>query len=511
MVSPAEANLPGKILVVDDQSTQRIKIEKGVRTLGHEVEAVSSAVFAMAHLQEHPVDLILLDILMPHIDGIEMLKWLASEPSLEHIPVVVISAYDGESDLVAKAIELGAEDFLPKHFALPILEARINSGLLKKRIRDQEVIQTQQIDRLMRASKLLEQKIYDPQQLRLRSIASGNTPLAKFAAVFSDMGQKIFDRERRLRHQAQTLRGFGMLILAGVLFGLDAPIAKWLSQYSTNSLGMAIWVNVVVVVLAIPWAIYKRDMPKFDYYLIGYFLLWGFCTCILGDVLLLMASEHIQASVIIIIMVTEVLMVYAYSAITKLETSTTKKLAGVGLGFLGVVLVVYAQGTDAGSTNAFWAILVLGVPLGYAVIDLMIVVGRQVDMLPSTRLGLASVAGLIIMIPLAWIQDDFVPLSLVPGYFELGLLFWGLLTLASMFVFVLLVSSAGSVFASQTAYVQTIAGIGISFVALHETLSPAIWVALGVIVLGMLLVEPKREPEEELTPEELEMLMQEVR
>ena len=123
VVGTAEENLFGNILVVDDQSTQRTKIERAVCTLGHQVEAVDSAVSAMAYLQDKPVDLILLDIVMPNIDGIEMLRWLASEPSLQHIPVVVISAYDDESDVVAKAIELGAEDFLPKHFALPILEA----------------------------------------------------------------------------------------------------------------------------------------------------------------------------------------------------------------------------------------------------------------------------------------------------------------------------------------------------------------------------------------------------
>lgn len=500
----------GAVLVVDDQATQRTKIEIGATRLGHQVTTVASAADAMSYLSEHSVDVILLDIVMPDIDGYAVLAWLKDQPLLKHIPVVVISAYDDQSEMVVKAIEMGAEDFLPKQFALPLLQARINASLRKKRNRDAEILLEQQIERLMRAGKLLEQGKYNPQQLHLRSIATGTTTMSILASVLSDMGQKVYDRERRLRHKVQTLKGFGLLLLSGILFGLDAPVAKWLSEYSSNSLGMAIWVSVVVVLLTIPWAIYKKDIPRFDIYLIGYFSLWGFCTCVLGDVLLLMASNHIQASVIIIIMVTEVLMVYAYSAMTKLESTNLKKLIGVALGFFGVVLVVVAQRSSGGSTNAFWAFVVLGVPFGYAVIDIMIATGRKIDTSPATTLGLASIAGILIMIPLAALNDGFVPLTLIPGFFEFGLLFWGVLTFLSMFVFVKLINGAGAVFASQTAYVQTIAGIGFSFILLKETLSIAIWVALGVIAVGMLLVEPKREPEEELSAEDLETLMNTV-
>ena len=510
LIDTAEEIPAGKVLVVDDQSTHRKKIEMGVTTLGHKVDSVESGRDAIFYLHRNPVDLILLDINMPHIDGIAVLNWLKNEKTLSHIPVIIISAHDDESELVSKAIKLGAEDFLSKNFALPILRARISAGLLKKRNRDAEILQAEQIEKLMRAGKLLEQSIYNPEQLRLRSIASGTTPMAKFAAVFSDMGQKIYDRERRLKHQAQTLKGFGLMVLAGILFGLDVPVAKWLSQFSNNSLGMAIWVSVVVVVITIPWSIYKKDIPKIDPYFIGYFLLWGFCTCILGDVLLLMASEHIDASIIIIIMVTEVLMVYAYSAATKLESATVKKMCGVALGFAGVIMVVLAQRSSAGSTNAMWAIIALGVPLGYAAIDIMIEVGKDIDMHPATTMGMASIGGLVIMIPMAWQQDSFLAVSIVPGKFELGLIFWGILTLLSMLVFVKLVTSSGPVFGSQTAYVQTIAGIAFSFVLLNETLTLAIWLALGVIVIGMLLVEPKREPEEELSAEDLEILMNRV-
>ena len=496
-----------RILIVDDQPTHRKKMALGVSGLGHDVETVSGAAEAMSHMQHNPVDMVLLDIEMPEADGFSVLDWLNQQPALKHIPVIVISAHEDDRSQVIKAIKKGADDFLPKNFPRPVLQARVKAGLLKKQNRDAEIEMAHQVERLTRASELLEQSIYNPKQLRLNSIASGSSSMASFASVFSDMAQRIYDRERRLKHQAQTLRGFGLLLLTGILFGLDAPVAKWLNQFNLSSIGMAIWLSVVVVILTIPRAIYKKELPEPSAYVIGYFLLWGICTTILGDLLLLKASEHVDASVIVIIMVTEVLMVYSYSAIMRLESASVKKVFGVLLGIVGVILAVYAQRSGNGSTSALWALLALGVPLGYAAIDILIATARNVKTTPSTTLGLASVAGIVIMVPIAWVQDDLIPLNAIPGKAAVGLIVWGILSLVSMLVFVQLTLSAGAIFASQTAYVQTIAGIAFSFFFLQEVLSPGVLGALVIIIIGMLLVEPKREPEEELSAEDLEMLM----
>lgn len=497
----------GRILVVDDQATQRKKIELAVSGLGYDVETTASAAQAMSHLKHNPVDMVLLDIEMPEADGFSVLNWLSQQPAFKHIPVIVISAHESDRSQVIKAIQMGANDFLPKNFPRPVLQARIKAGLLVKKNRDAEIEMTHQIERLTRASELLENSIYNPKQLQLNTIASGASSMANFASVFSDMAQKIYDRERRLKHAAQTIRGFGLLLLTGLLFGLEAPIAKWINQFDLNSIGMAIWLNAVTVVLTIPIAIYKKDLPKPSLNVISYFLLWGFFTVILGDFLLLKASEHIEASVIIIIMVTEVLMVYAYSAIMRLESTSTKKVSGVLLGIIGVVLAVYAQRTSDGSTNILWAILAIGVPLGYAGIDIMAASSRNVQTSPQTTLGLASLAGIIIMLPIAWNQDGYIPLNAIPPAAAIGLIVWGVVVLFSMLAFVKLTLNAGPVFASQTAYIQTIGGITISVFFLQESLTPTVLMALVIIIIGMLLVEPKREPEEVLSAEDLEILM----
>jgi len=105
---------------------------------GHTVVAAQSGKEALQLVGEQSFDLILLDIMMPEMDGLEVLERLKSASTLRHIPVVVISALD-DMDSVARCIEMGAEDYLSKPFNPVLLKARVNACLEKKRMRDREV------------------------------------------------------------------------------------------------------------------------------------------------------------------------------------------------------------------------------------------------------------------------------------------------------------------------------------------------------------------------------------
>src|SRR5437773_8068926 len=85
-------------------------------------------------------DLVLLDIMMPEIDGYQVLGRMKAEPALRDIPVIMISALD-EIQSVVRCIEMGAEDYLGKPFDPVLLRARIGASVEKKRLRDQLVVQ----------------------------------------------------------------------------------------------------------------------------------------------------------------------------------------------------------------------------------------------------------------------------------------------------------------------------------------------------------------------------------
>ena len=145
----------GRILVVDDDATNRMKMSMAVRALGHETEIAEDGREAMEKLSRANYDLVLLDILMPEMDGYEVLSAIKADPDLRGIPVIVISAVD-ELDSVVKAIELGAEDYLPKSFKPVLLKARIGTNLERAQYRAQERSHYQQVAQAKkRADELL--------------------------------------------------------------------------------------------------------------------------------------------------------------------------------------------------------------------------------------------------------------------------------------------------------------------------------------------------------------------
>ena len=130
-----------KILIVDDQVTNRRKLSLAVRHLGHVAETTNNGAEALEILRSGTkYDLVLLDILMPGMDGHEVLSRMKADETLRDIPVIVISALE-EMDSVITSIERGAEDYLAKDFKPALLRARISACLEKKQLRDAVVQQ----------------------------------------------------------------------------------------------------------------------------------------------------------------------------------------------------------------------------------------------------------------------------------------------------------------------------------------------------------------------------------
>ena len=125
-----------RILVVDDDPLNRKLLVRLLEQEGHRARTAENGREAL-ELLRGPADVVLLDIVMPELDGISVLEQLKSDPGLTHIPVIMISAVD-ELESVVRCIEIGAEDYLPKPFDAVLLRARINAGLTKKRLYDLE-------------------------------------------------------------------------------------------------------------------------------------------------------------------------------------------------------------------------------------------------------------------------------------------------------------------------------------------------------------------------------------
>ncbi len=152
-VASAGLAAPGRVLIVDDNEFSRELMTKQLRQQGQLVEGVASAREAQARLtnpESAPVDVIVTDVLMPDITGIDLLKWLKADPLFWPIPVIMVSAL-GDEDGVLACIGSGAEDYLIRPVRADLLRARIAGSLEKKRLRDRELEYQARIDRLVRA------------------------------------------------------------------------------------------------------------------------------------------------------------------------------------------------------------------------------------------------------------------------------------------------------------------------------------------------------------------------
>ena len=161
------------ILIVDDDDNNRFTL---VQRLGREgyanLATANDGREALERMAQGPFDLVLLDVMMPGLDGIAVLTAMKRDPHLRHVPVIMISAVN-DLERVVHCIELGAEDYLPKPFNKVLLRARVKACLEKKRLRDQERAHAAQIEiQRSRLSELLHAILPGPAVAELETTGS---------------------------------------------------------------------------------------------------------------------------------------------------------------------------------------------------------------------------------------------------------------------------------------------------------------------------------------------------
>jgi len=170
---------------------------------GHATAVAENGRRALEMVREQEFDLMLLDIMMPEMNGHEVLRRLKADARLRDIPVIMISALD-ETETVVRCIEMGAEDYLPKPFDPVLLRARIGACLEKKRLRDAEVEYLRNVDRVTAAAASVEAGEFDPRAIE--QVAGRTDELGRLARVFGRMAREVRAREQRLKQEVRQLR-----------------------------------------------------------------------------------------------------------------------------------------------------------------------------------------------------------------------------------------------------------------------------------------------------------------
>ncbi len=193
----------GRVLVVDDGELNRRLLVRALETEGHMAAQASDGRAALEQLRAGDFDVVLLDLVMPEMDGYETLAAIKADDVLRHLPVIVISGVD-ELDSVVRCIEMGATDYLPKPFNASLLRARISASLAGKRLRDLELEYLEQVGHVTDAAAALEEDRYDGSALE--AVAARDDALGVLARSFARMAGPVRAREDRLRREVAELR-----------------------------------------------------------------------------------------------------------------------------------------------------------------------------------------------------------------------------------------------------------------------------------------------------------------
>ncbi len=357
-----------EVLVVDDNRLNRKKLKLAVEKLGYTAETAEDGAEALKRLFQGQVDVVLLDLLMPKMDGFEVLGRAKADPDLRDTPIIVISDLEGEPESVSRAIELGAEDFLPKGFDPVILNARLVASLRKKQFRDQELQYFRRINTLTDAAAEIEAGQFDESNLAaLDAEAQTKDPIGRLAMVFQGMAKEIHARELRLLERILLLQGSLLLALVAASSGLTPSLSRMAAGLGSKPFGMAVWVDFFAAAICLAVVLTRGGIPKLTRADCLFFAAWAFLVGIVQHVTVFTFAAHVEATYLTMIMALESLLVFCFAAMTRMERTSLRRILGLLVGFFGIGTGLFSRLQGEGSTDDLWLIGALLLPLVFAV------------------------------------------------------------------------------------------------------------------------------------------------
>lgn len=288
-------------------------------------------------------------------------------------------------------------------------------------------------------------------------------------------------------------RSTAVLIALGLIWGVSFPLTKIAVSTGHKPLGLIFWQLVFVAAALSLITIARRVHPIPSRRSLHYFLAIALLGTIFPNTVSYTVAVHLPAGVLGIVIASVPMFSLGIALGLRTERPELLRSIGVLLGVGAVILLIAPETSLPEPDKAVFVLLALAAPFCYGAEGIYIATRAPPNMDPVVTLLGASVIGIVISGPLAVSTGSWVDLFKPWGSAEWALLTSSLSHVVAYTGYIWLVGITGAVFASQVAYVVTVAAVLMSSLILGETYSNWVWSALGLMVVGLALVQPRGE------------------
>ena len=288
------------------------------------------------------------------------------------------------------------------------------------------------------------------------------------------------------------------MLIIGIFWGGTIPLTKIAVSTGYQPLGLIVWQLIIGIIILGSFLLAKGWRLKLTREKLVFYGLLSIFGTLLPNGFSYVASAQLPAGVMAIAIATVPMFTLAMALGLRLEQFSSKRVLGVMIGFAAMVMIAAPQSSLPDPSKAIFVLVALIAPFCYGIETNLIAAKTPEKTDPVSTLFMASVLGLVIVMPLAWGAGQWVDITQgwdVPIY---ALIAASIIHSITYVGYIWLIGFGGPVFGVQVAYPVTISGVVLSILFLSEGYSAWIWGALALVILGLMLVQPKLEDLEDM-------------
>ena len=282
-----------------------------------------------------------------------------------------------------------------------------------------------------------------------------------------------------------------LLLFLGVVWGLSFSLARMSTEGGLHPLTINYWSCLLAAIFLCLFCLFTKQRVPLQHPFPFLYISCGILGMVVPGTLYFYAASQISAGILSITVATVPLLTFIAATTLRLELFSYMRLAGVILGIVSIGLLILPNESLPNSTDAYWVLLMIVASACYAAETLIIDSQTPPNINSFVVVTGMLVAASLIMTPLVWLTGTFETLPWPPTHSTTAIIGMAVITATAVGLFYRLIVTTGPIFAAQTAYLVTLAGVVWGIIIYDEKHSVWIWSALAIMILALFLVQPR--------------------